>query len=102
MEFIEAPLFSKYIYDYLSEDEFLTFQWYLALHPESGAMIPGTGGLRKIRWKAKGHGKRGGIWTIYYHHCVNHQIWLLTVYGKNEIDLIPPHILKKIKQEIIQ
>ena len=53
MEFIEAPLFSKYIYDYLSEDEFLTFQWYLALHPESGAMIPGTGGVRKIRWKAK-------------------------------------------------
>jgi mRNA-degrading endonuclease RelE of RelBE toxin-antitoxin system len=102
MEFIEAPLFTKYIYDYLNEEEYMAMQWYLSLHPDSGAMISGSGGLRKIRWKAKGQGKSGGIRTIYYHKSTENQIWLLTVYGKNEVESIPAYLLKKIKEEIIK
>ena len=47
MEFIEAPLFTKYIYDYLNEEEYMAMQWYLSLHPDSGAMISGSGGLER-------------------------------------------------------
>lgn len=101
MEFIESPLFTKYIYDYLEEDEYLAMQWHIAIHPESGSLIPGSGGLRKLRWKAKGAGKSGGIRTIYYHKNDLYQIWLLTVYGKNEVESIPAHILKRIKEEIV-
>ena len=101
MEFIEAPLFTKHIYDYLDEEEYMAMQWYISLHPETGALIPKSGGLRKIRWKAKGQGKSGGIRVIYYYKNQDNQIWLLTVYGKNEIESMPAHILKKIKEEIM-
>lgn len=101
MEFVESPIFSKVIYDYLSEEEYMALQWYLALHPDAGDIIPNSGGLRKVRWAAKGQGKRGGIRTIYYHKSSKGQIWLLTVYAKNELENIPSHILRKIKEELI-
>ena len=62
--FIEAPIFSKRVYDYLDEDEYAALQWTLAVRPETGKLIPGSGGLRKIRWSAKGQGKRGGARII--------------------------------------
>jgi len=52
--FIEAPIFSKLVYDYLNDDEYAALQWTLAARPESGKVIPGSGGLIKIRWSAKG------------------------------------------------
>ncbi len=52
--FIEAPIFSKLVYNYLNEDEYAALQWTLAVRPETGKVIPGSGGLRKIRWSAKG------------------------------------------------
>ena len=54
MEFIEAPPFTKYVYSYLNDEEYAALQWQLALHPETGVLIPGSGGLRKIRWMIKG------------------------------------------------
>ena len=56
MEYIESPLFSKLINSYLEDEEYAAFQWDLALHPEKGDLIPGSGGLRKIRWAGKGRG----------------------------------------------
>ncbi len=50
MEFIEATAFTKYLYDYLSEDEYLGLQGYLLQYPESGKVVPGSGGVRKVRW----------------------------------------------------
>jgi mRNA-degrading endonuclease RelE of RelBE toxin-antitoxin system len=100
MEFIEASLFTSLIYDYLSEDEYLGLQVHLLNHPESGKIIRGSGGVRKIRWSTKGKGKSGGIRVIYYWKVSEKEIWLLTVYGKNEQDTIPGHILKKIAEEI--
>ncbi len=96
--FIESPLFSKMIYDYLTEDEFAALQWTLLLRPKAGKTIPGSGGLRKIRWTAKGRGKRGGTRIIYYWKSAQEEIWLLTIYAKNEAENIPAHILKKIKE----
>lgn len=100
MEFIETSLFTSLIYSYLSEDEYLGLQVYLLRHPESGDIIPGSGGVRKIRWAMKGKGKSGGIRVIYYWKVSDEEIWLLTVYSKSEKETIPGHILKKIAEEI--
>jgi hypothetical protein len=100
MEFIETSLFTNLVYDYLSEDEYLGLQVYLLRHPESGKIIPGSGGVRKIRWAIKGKGKSGGIRVIYYWKVSEEEIWLLTVYAKSEQETIPEHILRKIAEEI--
>ncbi|MFH0957722.1 MAG: transcriptional regulator, partial [Pseudomonadota bacterium] len=58
-------------------------------------------GLRKLRWQAPGTGKSGGYRIIYYWRNHRGQIWLLTIYAKNEAENIPAHILKAIKEEIV-
>lgn len=65
-----------------TEREALIF--YLACHPESGDLIRGTGGLRKLRWGAGGKGKRGGARVIYYFHDENMPLYLLSVYAKGD------------------
>jgi mRNA-degrading endonuclease RelE of RelBE toxin-antitoxin system len=100
MVFIETSLFSKLVYKYLSEDEFLGLQNYLLEHPERGDIVPGSGGVRKVRWAMTGRGKRGGVRVIYYWKQRDDEIWLLTIYAKNEASTIPGHILKKIAEEI--
>lgn len=96
--FIEAPIFSKMVYSYLSEDEYAALQWTLILKPETGEVIPGSGGLRKMRWNTGRKGKRGGNRVIYYRQTAKGEIWLLTIFAKNEADNIPAHILRKIKE----
>ena len=100
MEFIEAVAFTKYVYDYLSEDEYLGLQGYLVQYPEAGKIVPGSGGIRKVRWKMAGRGKSGGVRVIYYFKKQDDEIWLLTIYSKNEIESIPAHILRQIAKEI--
>ena len=100
MEFIETSLFTRLIYDYLSEDEYLGLQVYLLRHPDSGNIVPGSGGVRKIRWAMRGKGKRGGVRVIYFWKVSANEIWLLTIYGKSEREAIPGHILKQIAEEI--
>ena len=100
MEYIESPLFSKLVSSYLEDEEYAILQWDLALHPEKGDLIPGSGGLRKIRWLGRGKGKRGGVRIIYYYKNKEGRIWLLTIYTKNEAENIPISILKKIKEAL--
>ncbi len=98
MTFIEAPIFTKLIKEYMNDGEYAALQWTLVLRPDIGKVIPGSGGMRKMRWGVKGKGKRGGVRVIYYHQKANGEIWLLTVYAKNEAENIPASILKKIKE----
>ncbi len=98
--FIESSIFSKLVYDYLNEDEYAALQWTLAVRPETGKVIPGSGGLRKIRRPAKGKGKCGGTRIIYYFQKENGEIWLITIYAKNEVERIPTKILKSIKEAL--
>lgn len=87
MEFIEAPLFTQLLNRYLADDEYRRLQLYLALDPDAGDVMPGTGGCRKMRWadQRRGKGKRGGLRLIYYHLVKDGQIWLLTLYDKGEM-----------------
>ena len=100
MEFIEATAFTKHIYKYLSEEEFLGLQSYLLEYPEAGKVIPGSGGMRKVRWAISGKGKSSGVRVIYYFKRQEDEIWLLTIYTKSEIENIPAHILRQIAKEI--
>ena len=100
MEFIEATAFTKLIYKYLSEDEFLGLQSFLLEYPEAGKVVPGSGGIRKVRWAISGKGKSGGVRVIYYFNRQEDEIWLLTIYSKSETENIPAHILRQIAKEI--
>ncbi len=98
--FVETKLFTRLIDEYLSDDEFAALQLSLAINPEAGDVIKGTGGVRKMRWAGSGRGKRGGLRVIYYLRLQNGQIWLLTVYAKNVRDDISASVLKKVKEEL--
>ena len=100
MLFIEATYFTKHVYDYLSDDEYLGLQYFLLQYPEAGNVVPRSGGVRKIRWAIAGKGKSGGIRIIYYFKRKDDEIWLLTIYSKSEIENIPSHILRQIAKEI--
>jgi hypothetical protein len=89
-QFVEAPAFSRYREDYLDDEAFAELQRSIATNPEAGDLVSGAGGIRKMRWKdpRRGKGKRGGLRVIYYCFLSEEEIWLLTLYDKNEaIDL---------------
>jgi hypothetical protein len=100
LTFIELANFTKYVYTYLSEDEYRGLQDHLIQHPESGVVIPNSGGCRKLRWRAEGRGKRGGVRVIYFYRTARGRIYLLIIYAKNEVENIPAHILRKYREEI--
>ena len=100
LTFIETKLFTSLIQEYLADDEYSALQQALATNPEAGDVIRGSGGVRKIRWGVEGRGKRGGIRIIYYLRSSQNEVWMLTVYAKNEESSISGHILKKIKEQI--
>jgi hypothetical protein len=100
MTFIETTTFTKFVYDYFNEEEYTALQFYLMQHPEAGDIVRGSGGVRKLRWRLSGRGKRGGVRVIYYWKLQKAEIWLLTLYAKNEASTIPAHILRKIAEEI--
>lgn len=99
-EFIEAPSFTKTLGQYLDDDEYAKLQNHLNAHPESGVIVPGSGGVRKLRWRGEGRGKRGGLRVIYYLRLAREQIWMLTIYGKNVRENMPAHLLKAMKEAI--
>lgn len=100
ISFIETKLFTRLVQEYLSDDDYSKLQQALLADPEAGAIIPGSGGVRKLRWGVVGRGKRGGIRVIYFLRTRQGQIWMLTLYAKNVADSIPADVLKQIKDEI--
>ncbi|MBU2514174.1 type II toxin-antitoxin system RelE/ParE family toxin [bacterium] len=96
--FIESTIFEKLRSDYLSENEFLDLQLLLLANPKSGSVIKNTGGLRKIRFKSKGRGKRGGTRIIYFFLDSKNRFYLLTLYSKDEIEDLASEEKKKLKK----
>lgn len=97
---IESPLFSRLWRDYWSDEEHAEFTACLAARPEAGDLVPGSGGVRKIRWNRPGMGKRGGVRVVYTVRLRRGVIVLLTLYAKNVRDNIPPHVLRSIAEEL--
>ena len=68
----------------MADDERLLLIDYLASNPLAGDVIPGTGGVRKLRWGLEGRGKRGGARIIYFYHNAGMPLFALTAYAKNQ------------------
>ena len=96
--FIESSIFSRELANYLDDDEYGDLQQYLINYPEAGDIIPGSGGVRKLRWQRRGMGKRGGIRIIYYVVKKRYELWMLTLYAKSVHDNIPAHIVRAMKE----
>lgn len=97
---VETRLFTRLVLQYLTDTEYASLQTALMVDPEAGPVIPGSGGVRKLRWAAAGRGKRGGYRVIYFVKRVDGVIWMLTIYPKSLIDTIPAHVLRRIRDEI--
>lgn len=63
---VETRPYQRAISEIWDEQTQIDFKNHIGLHPTQGDVIPGTGGVRKIRWQGAGHGKRGGVRVIYY------------------------------------
>ena len=102
MEFVETRLFSKKLASHLADDEYLELQAYMLDNPDAGDIIKGSGGVRKLRWKVEGRGKRGGVRVIYYLELAEARFLMLTLYAKNELEDLTANeikLLKKIVEE---
>jgi len=97
---IETSTFTRMVDDYWNEDERSEFAVWIAAHPESGDVVPGSGGCRKVRWSRSGMGKRGGVRVIHYNRLENGEIYLLLIYAKSARDNIAPEILLKMKDAL--
>jgi len=86
MKIIETPIFSKRVREILDDEEYRALQNALVLNPESGKIMQGSGGIRKLRWSGSGRGKRGGSRVIYYWFKEQDNVLMLLIYTKKEKD----------------
>src|SRR5436190_20518963 len=97
MVFEEFAPFTRRVVNLLDDDDFARVQGLLLARPDAGKVIPKSGGLRKLRVAAKGHGKRGGARVIYYWVVDRDRILLLDIYAKNEKDDLSAAELKQLR-----
>ena len=76
---------------YLDDDEYMQ-------NPEAGAVVRASGGVRKLRWRRKGAGKRGGLRVIYYVRYRPNEFWMLALYAKTRRETVPAHMLKRLRE----
>lgn len=98
MVIVETSIFTRQVQSYLSEDEYRQLQVALVTRPEMGVVIPGSGGLRKVRWSIHGRGKRGGVRIIYYWAISQDRILMLLMYAKNDQEDLSPDQLKVLRR----
>ena len=96
---IETRLFTAKASKIWTVDQQQDFVVYIAANPEAGVVVPGSGGVRKVRWSKSGSGKSGGVRVVYFNTSLE-TMWLLTLYAKNERETLAPHELRRIKEAI--
>lgn len=96
--FIELPTFTRYAADYFSDVELTELEVALSRDPNQGDVVPGTRGVRKMRWARAGMGKRGGVRVLYYVQDTLGRIWLLTVYAKSARENIAASTLNALRE----
>lgn len=98
---VETIPYQKAVEQFWDEETQIEFKNYIGMNPALGDIIPGAGGIRKIRWQANRHGKRGGVRVIYYVYNENHPIYFLYAYPKNvQVDLMPAE--KKLFRAVVE
>ncbi|CAN5578079.1 type II toxin-antitoxin system RelE/ParE family toxin [soil metagenome] len=98
--FRETKAFTKNVLSLLSEESYFTFQDYLQENYQLGDVIPGGNGLRKIRWRTRDTGKRGGVRIIYYFASEKGYIYLLDIYGKSKKTDLDKNQLKLLAEQV--
>ena len=90
MQLVATRTYERAIRKLLSVDSRREMEAAVVAAPDAAPVIPGTGGIRKLRWAGLGRGKRGGIRTIYFHHAGPEIIYMLTAYAKASHDDLSP------------
>jgi hypothetical protein len=93
---IETPTFEKQVDKLWSEDERLDFITWIASNPKAGDVIPGTGGIRKVRWSRPGTGKSGGARIIFCNLTKEEAVLLIAIYAKSDKSNMTPSQIKKV------
>lgn len=96
--FIESAAFERVRAVYLDDEEYAELQQFMMENPEAGDIVRESGGVRKLRWKRKGTGKRGGLRVLYFVRHQPNEVWLLTLYAKAKQENVPAHILRQLKE----
>ena len=94
---VELPLFQRQARDVWDDADRIAFVDFIARNPDSGDLIPETGGVRKIRWRRQGAGKRGGARVVYFYHDAQMPIFLLLVYAKAQRENMTPDEKKQVR-----
>jgi len=97
---VETPVYLRQAAEFLDEEERESIAAHLALNPNAGSVIRGSGGIRKLRWRTASTGKRGGYRLIYFNKLKSGQVWLLTIYSKRQHENISAQDLAKVRKAI--
>lgn len=100
VEFVETSVFTRQIDQLLTEDERGLLMQHLVNQPRAGGVIPGSGGLRKLRWSASGRGKRGGARIIYYLQVSQSRVLLLSAFANNERSALTKEQVKTLRRYV--
>jgi hypothetical protein len=93
---VETRQYARQAADLFSTEEQAEIIDFVARNPDAGDEIPGTGGVRKIRFGFHGRGKRGGARVIYYWHNDDVPIFMIAAYAKNQKTDLRPDELKAV------
>ncbi len=97
---VESPIFQRLWPRYWDEEERAEFASFIAIHPDSGSVIRGSGGVRKVRWSREGTGKSGGVRIVYLTRNDAGEVYLLTLYAKSKSESISLDTLKEIRRAL--
>ena len=101
MEIIETKIYTKYITELLTDDQYKELQQYLIEFPKGGDVIKGSGGLRKLRWESKNKGKSAGIRNIYYYYESESVIYMIYIYKKSKIEDLTPKQIEILRKRFL-
>lgn len=97
---VESPIFQRLWPRYWDEEERAEFAVFIAVNPDAGSIIRGSGGVRKVRWAREGTGKSGGMRIVYLTRNEAGEVYLLTLYAKSKSENISVDTLKEIRRAL--
>ena len=100
LSFSETPRFARNAEEVLDDDALANLQLHICFLPETGKLVVGSGGIRKMRWTDGSRGKRGGLRVIYYYALTNGRVLLLDIYRKSEKADLSKDEIKELRSSV--